>query len=49
MMGYKSSYDVASAILVWKTSDNNDFNQVVSSSGFSENKGLGGVLSVAGS
>ena len=29
--------------------DNNDFNQVVASSGFSENKGLGGVLSLPGS
>ena len=29
--------------------DNNDLNQVVASSGFSENKGLGGVLSLAGS
>ena len=27
------------------TEDNNDLNQVVASSGFSENKGLGGVLS----
>ena len=32
-----------------KTSDNKDLNQVVTSSGFSENKGLGGVLSLAGS
>ena len=32
-----------------KTLDNNDLNQVVVSSGFSENKGLGGVLSLAGS
>ena len=32
-----------------KTLDNNDFNQVVASSGFSENKGLGGVLSLSGS
>ena len=32
-----------------KTLDNNDLNQVVASSGFSENKGLGGVLSLAGS
>ena len=32
------------------TLDNNDLNQVVASSGFSENKGLGqGVLSLAGS
>ena len=28
----------------WKTLDNNDLNQVVASSGFSENKGLAGVL-----
>ena len=27
------------------TEDNNDLNQVVASSGFSENKGLGGMLS----
>ena len=27
-----------------KTSDNNDLNQIVASIGFSENKGLGGVL-----
>ena len=27
---------------VWKTLDNNDLNQVVASSGFSENKGLDG-------
>ena len=33
----------------WKTLDNNDLNQVVASSGFSENKGSGGVLSVTGS
>ena len=26
---------------VWKTLDNNDLNQIVASSGFSENKGLG--------
>ena len=32
-----------------KTLDKNDINQVVASSGFSENKGLGGVLSLAGS
>ena len=32
-----------------KTLDNNDINQVVASSGFSENKRLGGVLSLAGS
>ena len=32
-----------------KTLGNNDLNQVVASSGFSENKGLGGVLSLAGS
>ena len=32
-----------------KTLDNNDLNQVVTSSGFSENKGLGEVLSLAGS
>ena len=32
-----------------KTLDNNGLNQVVASSGFSENKGLGGVLSLAGS
>ena len=32
-----------------KTLDNNDLNQVVASSGFSENKGLGGVLSLTGS
>ena len=32
-----------------KTLDNNDLNQVVASSGFSENKGSGqGVLSLAG-
>ena len=30
-----------------KTLDNNDLNQVVASSGFSENKGLGGVFSLA--
>ena len=33
----------------WKTLDNNDLNQVVASSGFSGKKGLGGVLSLAGS
>ena len=33
----------------WKTLDNNDLFQVVASSGFSENKGSGGVLSLAGS
>ena len=33
----------------WKTLDNNHLNQVVPSSGFSENKGLGGMLSLAGS
>ena len=32
-----------------KTLDNNDLNQIVVSSGFSENKGLGGVLSLTGS
>ena len=32
-----------------KTLDNKDLNQVVESSGFSENKGLDGVLSLAGS
>ena len=32
-----------------KTLDNNGLNQVVASSGFSENKGLGGVLSLPGS
>ena len=32
-----------------KTLGNNDLNQVVLSSGFCENKGLGGVLSLAGS
>ena len=32
-----------------KTLDNNDLNHVVASSGFSENKGLTGVLSLAGS
>ena len=32
-----------------KTLDSNDLNQVVASSGFSENKGLGRVLSLAGS
>ena len=32
-----------------QTLDNNDLNQVVASSGFSENKGLGAVLSLAGS
>ena len=32
-----------------KTLDNNDLNQVVASSGFSENKGLVGVLSLTGS
>ena len=32
-----------------KTLDNNDLNQVVASSGFSENKCLGGVLSLTGS
>ena len=37
------------AHLIWKILDNNDLNQVVASSGFSENKGLGGVLSLAGS
>ena len=31
-----------------KTLDNNDLNQVVASSGFSENKGLGGVLNLGG-
>ena len=31
-----------------KTLDNTDLNQVVASSGFSENKGSGGVLSLAG-
>ena len=37
------------AQLFWKTLDNNDLNQVMASSGFSENKGLCGVLSLAGS
>ena len=37
------------AHLIWKTLDNNEPNQVVASSGFSENKGLGEVLSLAGS
>ena len=32
-----------------KTLDNNELNQVVASSGFSENKDLSGVLSLAGS
>ena len=32
-----------------KTLDNNHLNQAVASSGFSENKGLGGMLSLAGS
>ena len=32
-----------------KTLDNNDLNQVVVFSGFSENKALAGVLSLAGS
>ena len=32
---------------VWKTLDNSDLNQIVASSGFSENKGLSGVLSQA--
>ena len=32
-----------------KTLDNNHLNQVVASSGFSKNKGLGGMLSLAGS
>ena len=32
-----------------KTLDNNDLNQVVASSDFSENKGLDGVLSLVGS
>ena len=32
-----------------KTLDNNDLNQVVASSGFSENMVLAGVLSLAGS
>ena len=45
----KSSNDVTSAILVWKTLDNNDLNQVVASSGCNENKGLGGLLSLTGS
>ena len=36
-------------IALRKTLDNNDLNQVVASSGFIENKGLGGVLSLAGS
>ena len=49
IMGNKSSNDVTSAILVCKTLDNNDLNQVVASSGCSENKGLGGVLSLTGS
>ena len=40
---------MAGLVKRWKTSDNNDLNQVVASSGFSENKGLGGVLSLAGS
>ena len=31
---------------VWKTLDNNDLNQIVASSGFSENKGLGDEGSV---
>ena len=49
IMGNKSSYDVTSAILVWNTLDNNDLNQVVASSGCSENNGLGGVISLTGS
>ena len=32
---------------VWKTLDNNDLNQIVASSGFSENKGLGDEGSVS--
>ena len=32
----------------WEDLRNNDLNQVVASSGFSEDKGLGGVLSLAG-
>ena len=49
IMGNKSSNDVTSAILVWRTLDSIDLNQVVASSGCSENKGLGGVLSLTGS
>ena len=36
-------------IYLGKTLDNNDLNQVMASSSFSENKGLGWVLSLAGS
>ena len=32
-----------------KALDNNELSQVLASSGFSENKGLSGVLSLAGS
>ena len=41
--------DCNQRLFAWKTLDNNDLNQVVASSGFSENKGSGGVLSLAGS
>ena len=42
----KSRLTTQSAVL--KTLDNNDLNQVVASSGFSENKGLAGMLSLTG-
>ena len=41
--------DCNQRLFAWKTFDNSDLNQVVASSGFSENKGSGGVLSLAGS
>ena len=43
----KSRLSTQSTVL--KTLDNNDLNQVVASSGFSENKGLAGMLSLTGS
>ena len=39
---------VPRALCERKTLDNNDLNQVVASSGFSENKGLDEVLSLVG-
>ena len=43
----KSRLTTQSTVL--KTLDNNGLNQVVASSGFSENKGLAGMLSLTGS
>ena len=43
------STQLVSQYLFQRTLDNKDLNQRLASSGFSENKGLDGVLSLAGS